>query len=228
MDDTDGLRGPQATQVIHNPTGPQQDDGVRKNDEPSPAEFSPATVMRATSHAARRLCVLHGVRRCDIPDVAQNLTLLVIKRSKKYDPLRATHNTFIRCVVDAGATSEVRARFAKKRSPRREQCSLNDVVVGPDGRGTSAHEVLPAASHDPEADIDRELDVHRVIDSLDPEAQAIARTLFEEVAPLTISRRLGMTMQQVNDHLSVIRRRFEDEGLAIYVGDQKRACVDNR
>lgn len=89
-----------------------------------------------------------ALRRYTSNDIEQMLWRELLARLARYNPARASINTFIARVVDHAIASLYRHELAEMRSPDREEVSLNDPVLDGDGRVVDRHQTTPEASVD--------------------------------------------------------------------------------
>jgi RNA polymerase sigma factor (sigma-70 family) len=183
-----------------------------------PATVTDPAISRLIRRKARQLCRRRGFTPGDRQDIEQELVLRVLQRLSKYDPARTRPESFVACIVEREAVSILRGRRAEKRSPDREECSLNDAVRDGDGRTVDRHQTTPEATttwqrlHDlgrDVADLRERLpsDVHRLI--LD--ALARGETLNAIIADLGIPRRTA------ERRFAQLVRILENAGLREYL-----------
>lgn len=92
-------------------------------------------------NSARKLCRSPGFSRDEFEDIQQELLLHLWERRHLYDPTKASPAGFACMLIKRKVISMVRHRNAEKRSPRREQCSLNESVRDCDGRSVARHQL---------------------------------------------------------------------------------------
>jgi len=152
----------------------------------------------------------------DREDIEQDLWLDLFERLPKYDPTKATLNTFIALVVERRVASLIRDRSTEKRSPDREECSLDDAVLDADGRVVARHETTPEAASDPGRLRDLERDVAHVVahlpDELRPIVLALAFGTQNSVGP-----ELGISRRAMAKAVDQLREIFRDAGLDQYL-----------
>lgn len=173
-------------------------------------------LAKLIKHTARKISHRPGMSRSDAPDLAQIAWVGVIEALPSYDPARGTLFAFLAAVVENALASHLRWRYAEKRSPLREECSLNEMVMDPEGLPVERHELIESAGYDPTERIDRDLDIATVLAKMpdDLRAVAIARGLGTEHAA---AKALGIPRSQVEKAMEEIRAIFEDAGLREYL-----------
>lgn len=181
---------------------------------------------RLIRYKAHQLIGNHGFSRDDYDDLEQDLTLDLLQRMRKYDPNKATYNTFVSRVIQRKIANLIRHRTQEKRDYRREVVSLNDMIDDGDG-GTV--EFAQAISADPaerrigqnrrtEADR-RELrmDVQTVIDRLSPMRRRLAELLMTNCVA-EAARELGIPRSTLyGSDIARLQELFEDKGLSDYL-----------
>lgn len=190
---------------------------------PSPHDtqaFSNASsyAARLIRFKARQLCRRPGFTPSDREDIEQALRADLLERLPRFDASKAGLNTFIARVIERKTISIVRHRFAEKRSPEREECSLNDEVRDGDGRLVDRHQTTPEAAsvwqrlHDLTRDVSDlrerlESDLHRrVMDAL-----GRGGTIN------SVANELGIPRRAVERCMAELREVFEDAGLREYL-----------
>ena len=84
--------------------------------------------LKLIHHKALQLVGKAGYTQNDLADIRQDLIATLLKRLPKFDPAKATYNTFVARVVERKICNLLRDRQAEMRDHRREECSLNDQV----------------------------------------------------------------------------------------------------
>lgn len=151
---------------------------------------------RLIAFKARQLSRCPGFSLGDRKDIEQELWLALLIRLPQYDARRASESTFVARVIEHAVVTLLRHRRAEKRSPAREECSLDDPVLDADGRVVPRHETTPEAASEPGRLRDLERDVAQVVAGLSDDLRAAALALAfgtqNSVGPeLGISRRDG-------------------------------------
>ena len=177
-------------------------------------------------HKARELVGTAGFTRDDVEDLEQALTLDLLERLPKFDPAKATYNTFVARVVERKISKLIRHRTQEMRDYRREDGSLNAVMDNGDGATTERVHVVSQDEHDrrtgrhtrPAAEqVDLQIDVWQVLAELPQELRKIAR-LLTTMSIAQAARKLGMPRSTFYDtHLAKLRQAFEARGLHEYL-----------
>ena len=170
---------------------------------------------------ARQLSRRSEFRRCDEDDLRQELWLILLREAHRFDPRRASLNTFIDRVLQTAAGMIVRRPYRQKRVLDRKAVSLDGIkVVTGDGRQALADSIS-------DADLSRRTGVTRrgktaCHDAADAFAHTIGampddvRDVCRQVMGGTISsaaRQLGRSRRQVRKALQAARPYFERAGL---------------
>lgn len=171
-------------------------------------------------YKARQLSRKPTFNRSDEEDIEQDLTVHLLSQAHRFDPKRASANTFAARVVESAVKMMLRNRRRKKRAagfsaqsidcagsrPPDDAGSLREVLSDADGRrrtGTTAG--------DPEQ-VERLAAVLDAYQSLPPELQDVCRRLIDSPAA-SIARELGISRRQVRNTIERIRSYFESTGL---------------
>lgn len=171
---------------------------------------------RLIKYKAQRLCHRTGFTLSDCGNIQQALWLDLIERLPRFDPQKAQLNTFIARVVERKIVSIIRHRMAEKRSPVREECSLNDPVLDCDGRTVDRHQVISEASSVPQRLRELERDVADVLARMSELQRTIALGLVTGTVN-SVANELGVPRSAVERHIAEMRRVFEDAGLREYL-----------
>jgi len=178
-------------------------------------------------HKARQLVGKAGYTNDDVADIEQDLITDLLERLPKFDPSKATHNTFVARLVERKISKLLRDRLAKMRDCRREDCSLNEEINTGD-QETPAQRVATISQDDHDlrtgkhlrpaeerADLHR--DINTVLAELPPELSEAAELLA--VMPIAeVARKLEVPRATFYDnYLAKIRAVFEDKGLNGYL-----------
>ena len=177
-------------------------------------------------HKARQLVGQAGYTEDDVEDIEQDLTLDLLERLPKFDPAKATFNTFVAQVVARKCCNLVRYRQAEMRDHRREECSLNDEID--DGEGGQVEHVATISQdeHDlrigkynrpAEERTDLQLDIAAALDDLPADLRQVAEML-PTMSIAQVARELGIPYSTFYDsHLARLRKAFEKRGLGDYL-----------
>lgn len=167
---------------------------------------------------ARQLSRRCGFTRTDRGDLEQELWTDLLDRLPRYDPAKASLNTFIARVVDRKVASILRYHLAAMRSPARNEASLNEPVMECDGRVVERHQTTPEAAGPYQRIQDLRRDLAEVRTNLPTD---VLREIMDAVGlggtVNSIAVELGMSRRAVERHVGDLRRIFEDAGLRIYL-----------
>lgn len=167
---------------------------------------------------ARQLSRRRGFCTSDREDLEQELWAAVVGRVKRFDPTKASLNTFLALIVDSAVASIVRHHMAEKRSPDRNEMSLNDPVLDADGGIVDRHQTTSEAAASRQGTHERTQDVADACGKLnDPETREVAELLKLGNTVNSIAGRLGMSRRAVARHVAQIRAAFEDAALRGYL-----------
>jgi len=165
---------------------------------------------------ARRLSRRRGFNRSDREDIEQELRLHLIQQAAKFDPTITTWEKFVSFILDKRGISLLRQQTAEKRSPLREECSLNDSVRDADGRIVDRHQTTPEASRDFRVLMDLHADLEVLRQRISDEAWLVARGLGEGNLA-SIAREQGWSRATADRHMRELRQACEDLGLREYL-----------
>jgi RNA polymerase sigma-70 factor (ECF subfamily) len=162
-----------------------------------------------------------GVFREDVHDLEQELALDLLQRRKKYDPSRASLNTFTSRVVDHKIASMLEAQRAARRDFRKVARELASSSEAEPAEIINNADALAAAANDDHQKALR-LDVQSVLERLD----STQRELCEGLASSTITelaRKKGTTRAVLYEAKAKLVDHFERAGLRIYFEEADRS-----
>lgn len=165
-----------------------------------------------------------GLTKDERRDLEQDLALDLLTRQSKYDPSRASVNTFSARVVEHAAANILRRRGRQMRDYRRRGPSL-DQPLG-DGSGDTHGDLRSQDDYDletgrhsrPEVErIDMRIDVQAAVAGLPPDFKVVAvRLTTDPVAK--VARDLGVPRSTFYESMvAPMRKLFEDKGLRDYL-----------
>ena len=175
---------------------------------------------------ARKLARTAASPEVDWEDFAQNMRLDLWRRLSKFDPGKATLNTFIARVVEHKAASMLEARKARCRDYRRCRSSLNDPLAGKDGtvpveRGDMLDEDaghlrtgVPSRSGEESGELG--LDTKAALTRLPPELNGLGCHLLNQTKT-EVAKETGIPRGTLHESTQKLRRRFKKAGLKIYL-----------
>lgn len=177
--------------------------------------FIPATEALIRSKA-RRLSRRRGFNAADEPCIRQDLWAHLVEHIDEFNPDEGSWEGWASVVLDRRCISLWRVRNAGKRSPQREERSLDDPTLDSDGRVVSRREITPEAASNSDRLRDLERDMADVLGRLPDELRAVALGLAfgtpNGVGTVTGTSRRGMTRA-----IDQIRDIFRDAGLDAYL-----------
>lgn len=177
------------------------------------------SVAQSLVHAkARRLSRRNGFNRSDEADIRQQLTLHLVQRARTFDESRGPWEVFVSYILDKQCISLWRQRLAARRSPRREQFSLNELVRDGDGRGAERHEITPEASFDSQRRMELALVLKEIRQALPSELhRQVMDALGRGGTTNWIAGELGISRRKVDRCIAELRRIFEDASLQMFL-----------
>lgn len=179
-------------------------------------------VSRNIRIRAERLARSGSVPGMDADDITQDLRLDLIARAPRYDPERASFETFADRVA-ANRIATLAAPTARIRAERRMRDLHGPCGVSHEGEGLPLADTLPesAALHAGE-EVDQDVafglrrDVGRLIAALTPACRQVAAAL-SEMSPTEAARALGLNRCTIYARLASIRTAALALGLEDYV-----------
>jgi len=189
---------------------------------PTPARDAVLTAYARSliKFKARQLSRKPGFSYSDEEDVAQDLTAHLLAQAHRFDPKRASVDTFADRVICSAIRMLLRDRHRQKRAAGFAAQSLEGTRAGSDQGVESLRDGLV------EADFRRRIGtaandqdraeliaaVGQAVQSLPSEDQEICRRLIEEPSA-AVARDLGISRRQVRNAIDRIRKQFESAGL---------------
>ncbi len=173
---------------------------------------------------ARQLVSKAGYTQDDIKDIEQELIRDLLERLPKFDPAKASLNTFADRVVGRRICNLLRDRQAAMRDWRREAYSLDEEIEADEG-STVLHEIsqdevdLRTGRYDrPEAArAHLQMDLEEVLAGLPPELRQVAGMLRTQ-SVAEVARELGIPRGTFRDrYLAQIREVFAAKRLDDYL-----------
>jgi RNA polymerase sigma factor (sigma-70 family) len=176
---------------------------------------------------ARQLVGTAGFTTSDVADIEQELRVELLLRLPKFDPQKATYNTFVTRIVEGKAAKLVRHRMRELRDYRRNCCSLDDVVEDGDGCFVARAETMDRDETDIRTDkrartreeqAQLQTDVAFALETLPDDLRAVAECVMESATLAEATKKLGMPRMTLYGALERLRRQFEDAGVGDYFG----------
>jgi RNA polymerase sigma factor (sigma-70 family) len=179
-------------------------------------------VSRNIRIRAERLARSGSVPGMDAGDIAQDLRLDLIERAPRYDPDRASFETFADRVI-ANRIATLAAPTARIRAERRMRDLHGPCGVSHEGEGLPLADTLPesgglhaAEKADPDVAFGLRRDVGRLLAVLPPACRQVAVAL-SEMSPTEAARALGLNRCTIYARLASIRAAALALGLEDYV-----------
>lgn len=177
-------------------------------------------------HKARQLIGKYGFTNGDYEDLEQEMALDLLMRLSKFDPSKASLNTFVARIVDRKISNLIRYRKQEKRDYQREARSLDEPIEVENGAIGTFGDAISQDDHDlrtgrhdrPDAERhDLHLDLSLAISELPPELRSLARRLVRQTVA-EAARDLGVSRATLYDTgIARLRKAFEDKGLSDYL-----------
>ena len=165
---------------------------------------------------ARQLVGKAGYTPDDLKDIEQDLIRDLLERLPKFDPAKASINTFADRVVGRRICNLLRDRQADMRDYRREAFSLNAEIDTDEG-STERHEFISQDEVDlrtgryDRTEVERacrQMDLAAVLDGLTPELRRVAEMLMTQ-SVAEVARELGIARGTFRDrYLARLREAF--------------------
>lgn len=182
--------------------------------------------LETVHHKARQLVGKAGYTQDEVDDIKQDLIVDLLERLPKFDPAKATYNTFVARVVERKISKLLRDRQAEMRDHRREACSLNEDI---DDGDDEPMQRVATISQD-EQDIrtgkyrrsaeEREhlrLDIETVLADLPPDLRRAAE-LLQTLPVAQVAREMGVPHATFYDkYLMRLRDAFAAKGMGDYL-----------
>jgi RNA polymerase sigma factor (sigma-70 family) len=170
----------------------------------------------------RRLSRRSDFCRSDERDLEQRLWLALLKEAERFDPQRASLNTFIDRVVHTAAGMIVRSWYRQKRAPDKGTLSLDRTKVAISGdinkplaqfiSGADLSRRTGTTSNDETARREEAEAVTHALDTIPEELRDVCRHVMGGTIS-SAARDLEMSRRQVRKALQQARPYFERAGL---------------
>jgi len=175
---------------------------------------------------ARKLSRAFGFTAQDIPDIEQELALELIRRLPLFDPSKAKRSTFAARVLGWRAGTMRRNLLRERRNPLRNGPSLNSEVINREGgisemieevRQDHLDVMFGNVTHCQSESAALRIDVHEVLDRIDPRLRSCAEALMTESNVQAAAKAMGVHRTTIYASFMVpLREAFEH--LGGYVG----------
>ncbi len=184
--------------------------------------------VKAVRCSVRKLVGTAGIHHSDVEDLEQDLMLHLLTRMDKFDPSRASFQTFINRVVEAGVRDIIDSRQAKRRGLGIETALLTltddaedtgeasvtwEGEAGIDGRAADSLGHALCFMDDLNLRLDVERAIKKLPQSLQEICQRLGRETQVEIATDMEQSRIGLYRL-----ITTIRETFEEMGLGAHLG----------
>lgn len=154
-----------------------------------------------------------GFSRSDREDIEQTLLMDLHQRLRNFNPNKGDIKRFIWHTIERCAASIVRHRDAQMRDPRREECSLNEVVRDDDEREVFRSETQPEIAKDTTRQAQLAIDIRIVINQLPGELRDVCQRWLDRLTTNPSGRQPNVSEQIVEQ----LCKAFKDAGLDEYL-----------
>ena len=174
---------------------------------------------------ARQLVGTAGFTRSDVADIEQELRIELLLRLPKFDPDKATYNTFVNCLVGRKCAKLVRHRMRELRDYRRNSCSLDELVEDDEGCVTARANTIDRDEADSRADrrartreeqAQIRTDVALVLGTLPDDLRKLAKCVMTAPTLTEAAQKLGMQRSAFYDAIGRLRSHLRAAGLGDY------------
>ena len=175
---------------------------------------------------AGQLIGRYGFSPDDREDLEHDLALDLLQRLSRFDPSRASLNTFVSRVVDHAVATIVERQTAAGRDARLTTLFSDCVMYGERGKPASFEDGITTTDYlrmtgrvDSESprNVSLRAALERASESLSTPLQGLVHLLAEGFSISEISRRAGIPRSTVYDRVREIRAHFDRIGLRIYL-----------
>jgi len=180
--------------------------------------------MRIVRRRVRSVIGKYGLTRSDQPDVEQEIVLHLLKHLPRFNPQKSTWYTFAHRLACTKLQMIVRHQKRNKRRQDRSMVSLATPVLDADGRFVPLAETLGPGEGvvlcgrevppGPEQ-VERKLDVARVVAALPPDLRQLAEYLMSGSA-YKAREDLHLSWRKVAKGLAALREHFEAAGIEYF------------
>jgi len=174
-------------------------------------------------HKARQLVGTAGFTRDDIEDLEQEMRLDLLERLPKFDPNKATYNTFVSRLVERKISNLIRHRTQEMRDFRCEEGSIHDPIPSSRGGDTEVERIETVTQDEQDFRLDRHTrsaeerrDLKLVISLALEKLPADLRELAELLQAMSITEaacELDIPRNTLYGRVARLRRAFEAMGL---------------
>jgi len=170
---------------------------------------------------ARQLSRRSEFRGSDREDLQQEIWLVLLKESHRFNPLRSSLNTFVDRVVNSAVCMILRRPYRGKRAQKRKTLSLEQTQTVSDNEGKmSLAETISDADQSRRMGISQRNETVRrnaaeafahAVDTMPADMRDVCRQVMDGSIS-SAARELGMSRYQVRRALQAARPHFEQAG----------------
>lgn len=168
------------------------------------------------SSKARRLSRRRGFSAADESCIRQDLWLHLVENVDEFNSDEGSWECWASVILDRRCISLWRVRHAGKRSPLREEHSLDEPTLDSDGRVVTRREITPEAASNPDRLRDLERDMAEVLRRLPDDLRSVALGLAFGT-PNGVGNTVGISRRGMTRAIDQIRDIFRDAGLDMYL-----------
>ncbi|MBN2132231.1 MAG: sigma-70 family RNA polymerase sigma factor [Sedimentisphaerales bacterium] len=182
--------------------------------------------LELVHHKARQIIGKAGYTQDDLDDIKQDLIMDLLERLPKFDPAKATYNTFVARVVERKICNLLRDRQAEMRDHRRNVCSLNEDIDTGEGEPVQRVTMISQDDHDlrtgkyrrpAEERAHLHLDLETVLADLSPELRQAA-VLLQTMSVSQAAREMDVPRRTFREkHLVQLHEALTAKGLNLYL-----------
>jgi len=178
-------------------------------------------IAKLVRDKAYELAKSPGFSRSDRPDIEQDLTFHLLRKSALFDPARAKPMTFASRLIENKAASMVRKIGAMKCTCRRNALSLNETVKDGEGRTIELAQTFEESAgrqhtgprRRNEVDLAQlRLDLAQANETLPPRLRDMAARMCH-VSQFAAAEVLGISRRQAAKHVAALRELYEIRGV---------------
>jgi len=163
-----------------------------------------------------RLCRRWRLPKSEIAVIEHDLGVHLRLQRDEYDAAQASLATFIDRISTHWLNSYLRHRFAAKRDPRREECSLDELVRDAAGKAAARHELLEEASTDSQLIHDLRRDLATLRDLLPSDAH---RRYLDAKARGGTTNSIAIELGVCRPRVEVIELEVREVAITIGLGE---------
>lgn len=175
---------------------------------------------RHIHYKAKQLIGREGFTRSDVEDLEQELAVDLLGRLRRFDPNRASRETFTVHVVRHRIATIIRDRKAGIRDYRREECSLNQTVRDENGalmeRGGLVDEQAVHVGRTDRERCELRSDMEAILNGMSEEDRDLCVHLMKH-SPSEVAQQTGISRPTIYERLEKFAPLFEKGELRDYL-----------